>query len=96
MDQQHFVYIMTNTWNTVLYIGMSSGLSWRVEAHKLKLVEGFTKKYNLTKFVYYEVCESYEQALSREKSLKGLLRRKKQALVSSKNPEWRDLSDELE
>ena len=89
------VYIMASKLNTVLYTGVTSGLQGRVWQHKEKLVEGFTKKYNITKLVYYETTESIESAIMREKQIKGWIRAKKIALVESMNPSWKDLYDEL-
>ena len=65
MGKQYYVYIMTNRRNTVLYIGVTSNLIRRVYEHKEKLVDGFTRKHNVTKLVYYEVCEDIEGAISR-------------------------------
>ena len=96
MHRQYYVYIMTNKWDTVLYTGVTNNLLKRVYEHKEKLVDGFTKKYNLTKLVYYEVCEDIENAISREKQIKGSLRQKKIQLIESINKEWRDLYTELE
>ena len=75
------VYIMTNKFNRVLYTGVTSGLVGRVWQHKNKLVEGFTKKYNINKLVYYDVTESIESAIAREKQIKGWTRAKKQASI---------------
>ena len=86
---------MTNKVNTVLYTGVTSGLRGRVWQHKEKLVDGFTKKYSITKLVYYDVTESMESAIAREKQIKGWTRAKKLVLIEGRNPEWRDLSDEL-
>ena len=83
---------MTNKTNRVLYTGVTNDLKRRVYEHKNKLVEGFTKKYNIGKLVYHEVCEDIEGAILREKQIKGWLRVKKIALIESINPEWRDLS----
>jgi putative endonuclease len=76
----------------VLYTGVTNDLQRRVYEHKNKLVKGFTKKYNVIKLVFYEVCNDIESAILREKQIKGWLRTKKIALVESMNPEWRDLS----
>lgn len=91
MYKQAFAYIMTNKNNTVLYAGVTSNLIKRVYEHKNKLVEGFSKKYNLTKLVYYEVFEDMINAITREKQIKAGSRKKKIALVESINKEWRDL-----
>jgi putative endonuclease len=86
---------MTNKLNTVLYTGVTNDLVRRVYEHKEKLVNGFTKRYNLTKLVYYEVFEDIENAIAREKRIKGILRRKKIELIESINKDWRDLYEEL-
>ena len=88
---QYYVYIMTNGVRT-LYIGMTNNLIRRVYQHKQKLVDGFTKKYNITMLAYYEVTNDVESAIVREKQLKGWLRSKKVALIESVNPYWKDLS----
>ena len=92
--KQYYVYIMTNKSKT-LYTGVTSNLQKRVFEHKHKFVEGFTKKYNITKLVYYEMTEDVENAIVREKQIKGWLRSKKIALIESVNPEWKDLGEDL-
>ena len=67
----------------------------RVWEHKEKLIEGFTKRYNLDKLVHYEFFEDMPTAIAREKQLKGWVRRKKIALIEKENPEWLDLCSEL-
>ena len=94
MNRQYHVYIMTNWSNKVLYIGITSNLQWRVFEHKNKLIKGFTSKYNLNKLVYYEEFQYVEDAIMREKQLKGWLRIKKIRLVDSINSEWDDLAQE--
>lgn len=86
------VYILTNPTRTVLYIGMTTDLSSRIDAHKLSAVEGFAKKYNCKTLVYFEVTPDRDTALFREKQLKGWTRAKKNALITSSNPRWLDLS----
>ena len=95
MTKQYYVYIMTNSRNTVLYVGVTNNLIKRVYEHKAKLVDGFTKKYNIVKLVYYEIFEDIENAILREKQLKTGSRQKKNTLIDSTNREWRDLYDEL-
>ena len=85
---------MTNKSKT-LYTGITNNLQKRVFEHKNKLVEGFTKKYNITKLVYYEMTRDVKNAIIREKQIKGWLRSKKIALIESVNPEWKDLSEDL-
>ena len=91
--KQFYVYIMTNKSKT-LYTGVTNNLEQRVYEHKSKLIEGFTKKYNITKLVYYEMTDDVQSAIEREKQIKGWLRRRKIALVEAANPEWADLSEE--
>ncbi len=95
MNRQYYTYIMTNKRNTVVYTGITNDLKRRVYEHKEKPVDGFTKKYNITKLVYYEVFEDIENAILREKQIKGGSRQKKIELINSLNKEWRDLSAEL-
>ena len=82
---------MTNQSKT-LYTGVTNDLSRRVYEHKLKLVPGFTAKYNITKLVYYETTTDIYSAIAREKQIKGWLRVKKINLIESSNPEWLELS----
>ena len=89
---QYYVYIMTNTTGT-LYTGVTNDLKRRVYQHKHKLIEGFTKKYNVTRLVFYEETPDVYTAIAREKEIKGWLRRKKLALIKSHNPKWQDLSE---
>jgi putative endonuclease len=90
--KQYYVYIMTNRSKT-LYTGVTNDLMRRVYEHKNKMVDGFTKKYNITKLVYYEETDDVQAAIAREKQIKGWLRKKKMALIESVNPEWKDLSE---
>ena len=86
---------MTNKRNTVLYTGITNDLRRRVFEHQARIVEGFTKRYNINKLVYYEVSENAESAILREKQMKGSLRAKKIELVNIMNPEWSDLYNDL-
>ena len=86
---------MTNQYNKVLYTGFTNDLQRRVSEHKSKLIEGFTKKYNVTKLVYYEIYEDSYTAISREKQIKAGSRQKKIDLINKMNNEWKDLYDEL-
>jgi len=94
-DKQYYVYILANKSNKVLYIGMTNDLARRIYEHKNKLVEGFTKKYNLTKLVYYETTTDVESAIRREKQLKDWHREWKVNLISQFNHKWDDLSGYL-
>ena len=95
MDRQYYVYILANKNNTVLYTGVTNDLVRRVYEHREKLVAGFTKNYNVDKLVYYEIFEDIEQAILREKQLKGGSRQKKLELIESVNPSWNDLYPSL-
>jgi len=86
---------MTNVRNTVLYVGVTNDLGRRTYERKEKLVDGFTKKYNIVKLVYYEVFDDIENAILREEQTKAGSRQKKIQLVNSMNKEWRDLYHEL-
>ncbi len=86
---------MTNITNTVLYVGVTSNLQKRAYEHKEKLIKGFTEKYNITKLVYYETFEDIENAILREKQIKGGSRKKKLDLIKSINQEFKDLYDQL-
>ena len=91
----YFVYLMANHLNTVMYCGQTHDLLKRVWEHKQGLVDGFTKKYRVTKLVFYEVADNREGALYREKQIKGYSRKKKMLLIESTNPTWRDLYNDL-
>ena len=82
---------MTNPYNKVLYTGVTSNLLRRVTEHKDKAISGFTNKYNVTKLVYYEEYATMEEAIAREKQIKGGSRQKKLALIENSNPQWHDL-----
>ena len=86
---------MTNKNNTVLYTGVTNNLRKRVYEHKEKLIEGFTKRYNVNKLVYYEIFRDAYTAITGEKQIKGGSRAKKIELINSINSEWKDLYNEL-
>jgi putative endonuclease len=92
-DRQYYVYIMTNRSRT-LYTGVTNNIKQRVHQHKNKLIEGFTKKYNLTNLVYVETFRDVYSAIAREKTIKGWLRKKKIDLINGENPDWNDLSED--
>ena len=92
MQEKHgYVYILTNIGNRVLYTGVTSDLVKRVYEHRNKFVEGFTKKYNVFKLIYFEVFEDIIEAITREKQIKGWKRDKKIKLIEKMNPQWEDL-----
>lgn len=90
--RNYFVYILSSKKNGTLYIGVTSNLEKRVWEHKNKIVEGFTKKYDVNKLVYYEQTNNVESALTREKQMKEWKREWKIKLIQENNPEWEDLS----
>lgn len=89
------VYILTNKYRGVLYTGVTADMPRRNFEHKQKLIEGFTKTYNLTLLVYLEPHETLETAIKREKFIKRYRREWKFRLIEKQNPQWRDLSDQL-
>jgi putative endonuclease len=95
MDKKYFVYIMTNKNNSVLYTGVTNNLIRRVYEHKEKVIEGFTKKYNCSKLVWYEVYDDSYNAIAREKQIKAGSRKKKLDLINAFNPEWKDLYNDI-
>jgi len=95
MDKQFYVYIMTNKSHSVLYTGVTSNLKKRIYQHREKMAGGFTKKYNVSKLVYYQAAQNAFSAISREKQIKGGSRAKKIDLINSMNPDWTDLADAL-
>jgi putative endonuclease len=94
-EKQYYVYILANTTNVALYIGVTSDLKRRVYEHKQKVIRGFAERYSIDKLVYYEVYQDPENAILREKRLKGSPRARKNRLVASLNPQWRDLYEEI-
>lgn len=91
MTRHYYVYILTNFHNTVFYTGVTNNLIRRVYEHKNKLVEGFTKKYNIWKLVYFEEYKDIELALNREKQIKDYRREKKLRLIVALNSNLREL-----
>ena len=88
----YYVYILANWDDSVLYIGVTGNLNKRLYEHRSHLADGFTKKYNVHKLVYFEQTTDVNSAIAREKQLKGWTRKKKVDLISKTNPEWIDLS----
>ena len=94
MMRNYYVYIATNRSKT-LYIGVTNDIVRRIWEHKNKVIRGFTEQYNINKLVYVEQTSNIEDAIAREKQLKGWLRKKKVELIESTNPDWDDLSKDL-
>ena len=88
----YYVYMMTNEYNNVLYVGITNNLSRRVYEHRNGLIEGFTQRYNAHKLVWCESCHDVNAAIAREKQIKRWGREKKEMLITQLNPEWKDLS----
>lgn len=87
----YYVYILTNKLNTVLYTGVTNNLIRRLWEHQNGMNDGFTKKYNVHKLVYYECFSNANDAIVREKQIKGKSREKKIALINAMNPDWKEL-----
>ena len=95
MNKKGYVYILFSQKNGTLYIGVTSNLVKRVYEHKNKFVEGFSKKYGVDKLGYYEVFDSINVVIQREKQLKKYYRKQKLELIEVFNPEWNDLYYEI-
>ncbi len=92
----YYVYMLANWNNKVLYVGVTNNLERRLYEHKNGLVDGFTKKYHVSRLVYFDSTADIKSAIEQEKRIKGWTRIKKNALVESVNPEWKDLWNEME
>ena len=95
MSKEYYVYIMTNQRNTVLYTGVTNNLLRRIEEHKSGIGSGFTKRYNVSKLIYFEMTTEINIAIAREKQIKSWSRKRKEELIATQNPEWKDLIDDL-
>ncbi|NTW68562.1 MAG: GIY-YIG nuclease family protein [Chlorobiaceae bacterium] len=93
-DKPYCVYILTNRTNKVMYVGMTNDLQRRVLEHKSFMIDGFTKKYNVDKLVYFEETTDVLSAIAREKEIKKWRREKKDLLVATLNPEWKELGND--
>lgn len=94
-DKKYYVYILTNTFNTVFYTGITNDLQRRIHQHKHKEIPGFTKKYNVHKLVYFEIYSIILDAIAREKQIKKYRREKKLILINKNNTQFKDLFDEI-
>ena len=95
MEKNYYVYIVTNKRKSVLYTGVTNDLYRRILEHKEKKIKGFSKRYNTDILVYFEHSYYVNSAIMREKQLKAGSRKKKEELINSMNPEWRDLSEDF-
>lgn len=93
--KQYYIYILASQRNGTLYIGMTNDLVRRVWEHKNKAADGFTKLYGVDKLVYFEATENVESAIAREKQLKKWNRAWKLKIIEEKNPQWKDLYEEI-
>ena len=93
MSNTYYVYILTNWNNKVMYVGVTNNLQRRLYEHRNELYDGFTKRYHVHKLVYCEQCSNVRDAIAREKVIKGWTRKKKNDLVETVNPEWKDITN---
>jgi len=94
-EHDYYIYILSNRKRTVLYTGLTNSLERRIHQHRMGAQNGFTKRYNCNRLLYYEHFTEIESAIAREKEIKKWFRRRKDALIRSINPEFRDLAPEL-
>jgi putative endonuclease len=95
MEKEFYVYILASKRNGTLYTGVTSSLIKRIGQHKNELIEGFSQKYNVKNLVYYEVHSRVESAITREKRIKKWQKAWKLRLIEAKNPDWKDLYEEI-
>lgn len=95
VNNQYYVYILSNFTRTVLYVGITNDLIRRVWEHKNSLVGGFTQKYKVYYLVYYEMVGDPKTAIDREKQIKSWSRKSKNELIRKFNPELKDLYDDI-
>ena len=91
----YYVYILTKKIDSVMYVGVTNDLTRRIYEHKSRLIDGFTKRYHVDKLVYFEEYYDVNDAISREKQIKGYSRSKKNELVKKQNPDFKDFSQLL-
>jgi putative endonuclease len=94
-EKTYYVYLITNKNNSVIYTGVTNDLERRIYEHKNKLVEGFTKEYNINKLVYFEIFDDVLTAISREKQIKAGSRQTKIDLIIKDNPKYKDLYEDI-
>ena len=93
--KKYWVYIMTNQWDTTLYVGVTNNLRRRVEEHRAGVIDAFTKQYQIKKLIYFEEFGTAYDAITREKKLKNWHRQWKINLITKVNPSWKDLSGSI-
>ena len=94
-DRRYYTYVMASR-SRVLYVGMTNNLVRRVREHKRKDADGFTARYNVTRLVWYRTFHRPQDAIAAEKTIKGWLRERKVALIEDENPDWKDLSQDID
>jgi len=95
MDKKFYVYILATGKHGTLYIGLTSNLLKRIWEHKYKVFEGFTEKHDVSELVYFEIYDTFDEAVKREKNMKAWQRAWKIHLIEESNPHWRDIYDEI-
>ncbi len=95
LHKQYYVYVLTNKYKNVFYVGITSDIQGRMWEHKTKTYCGFSAKYNLNRLVYYEIFEDVDEAIRREKRLKKWPRDWKKKIVSEFNSTWKDLYNDI-
>ena len=95
LSNRYYLYMMANKYLNVLYTGVTNDLRRRVNEHKEKKIEGFSKQYNIDRLVYYEEFSDVEEAIKREKQLKRYKTTWKASLINQMNPEWKDLYESI-
>ena len=91
LSERYYVYIMTNKNNRVLYIGMTNNMARRMAEHKNGVTDGFTRRYNIHKLIYFEEYAHPQEAIKREKSIKNFSREKKMNLIKQRNPSFEEI-----
>ncbi len=91
-EKRYYVYIISNSWVTVLYIGVTNNLNRRLLEHQTKVFDGFSKRYNINKLLHYEVYSDANEAIAPEKQIKRWGRQKKMNLIKKENPKLKDLN----
>lgn len=96
MPKKGYLYILASRRNGTIYVGVTSDLVKRVEEHRQKIADGFAKRYNVTKLVYFEAFEDIKDAIARERHIKEWKRKWKTELIQTVNPYWRDLYEDIQ
>jgi putative endonuclease len=95
MERMPCVYILASGFHGTLYTGVTSQLPGRIWQHREKVIDGFTSRYGVKRLVWFEIHETMQSAIGREKSIKRWLRKWKIALIEAANPGWRDLAEDF-